>query len=59
MKISQNSVYIFQRIWLRKINEEYQQYTRVKDRPRCWIPFEFPRKKWIPFINMYKCLPAY
>ena len=24
MKISQNSVYNFQRIWLRKINEEYQ-----------------------------------
>ena len=60
-----------------------QQSTTVKDKPRWWIPFGFPRKKWIPlinrhmglvydvtdcynlgkkwipFINMCKCLPAY
>ena len=28
-------------------------------KPRWWIPFGFPRKKWILFIDMYKCLPAY
>ena len=36
-----------------------QQYTMLEIKPRWWIPFGFPRKKWIPFINMYKCLPAY
>ena len=25
----------------------------LEDKPRWWIPFGFPRKKWIPFINMY------
>ena len=27
--------------------------------PKISLVGGFPRKKWIPFINMYKCLPAY
>ena len=27
-------------------------YVEIK--PCWWIPFGFPRRKWIPFINMYK-----
>ena len=27
--------------------------------PKISLVGGFPRKKWIPFINMYKCLPAH
>ena len=41
-------------------NGKFQASTRCKDsREGWWIPFGFPRKKWIPFINTYNCLPAY
>ena len=25
----------------------------LEDKPRWWIPFGFPRKKWIPLINRH------